>query len=778
MAINLQVAVRLQDLFSRPLTTIQSATRNATTALNNFNTTSNSVKGANLNEMTNSIGKMREAFYSLEEKKRQISIWDTSGIKKYNEEIARLKESIGKAKKAQGEINVAMRNGNAEKIRQSYNEFNEEVRKTENIVKKNTKGQNKFNNSIAKGNNEAQKGNIIFSGLGRKIIAFASTYASFKSISSTLDLSDTMTQTTARLDMMNDGKQSTSELQEKIFAAAQRSRGSYQASADAISKMGIMAGDAFNSNDELIGFVEQLNKQFTIAGTSQEGISAAMLQLTQAMGSGVLRGEELNSVFEQAPTIIQSIADYMKIPIGQIRNMAQEGKLSASVVKTALLSSADATNEKFNKMPMTFGQITTSIKNQALMSFQPILKRINEIGNSQSFQKFINSAINDIDILADMATIVFKSVLQIGERLASVGNTVKNNWSKIAPILIPIAVAIGAVTAAIGIYNLAMFAASTATTIATIAQNIFNTALWACPLTWIIIGIVAVIGIIYLAVVAFNKLSGSSVSATGIISGSVAAIGAFIFNMFLAVQDIVKGVLEFLYNGWIAFGNFFSNVFKDPIGSVIRLFGDFGDRVLGIIEKIAKAIDDVFGSNLSGAVSDLRGTLLEGSELLANTLGNGEYEEKIKKLNIDEMLDSAGLGIDRINYGDAFDWGAGIGEKIDSFFSGKDDKLKNITEISNMNNYLSGNDISNIGEVENVKNVKGTVDVTSEDLKYLRDIAEQESINQFTTKMVVPDVKITFTGDIRETADVEVLSEAVKENIINELTAGAEGVHV
>ena len=216
-------------------------------------------------------------------------------------------------------------------------------------INQSTEAQAKLNAQVTSGANSME-------GLKNKVMSLAAAYVSIQGIKQVIDLSDTLTQTTARLDMMNDGLQTTEELQQMIFQAAQRSRGEYQSTADAVSKMGIMAGDAFNSNQELVAFAEQLNKQFTIAGTSQEGISAAMLQLTQAMGSGVLRGEELNSVFEQAPTIIQTIADYLDVPIGQIRDMAADGQLTAEIVKNALLSAADETNAKFEEMPMTFGR--------------------------------------------------------------------------------------------------------------------------------------------------------------------------------------------------------------------------------------------------------------------------------------------------------------------------------------------------------------------------------------------------------------------------------------
>lgn len=185
-------------------------------------------------------------------------------------------------------------------------------------------------------------------------------------------LSDSMTQTTARLNMINDGLQTTEELQDKIFASAQRSRTEYLATADIVAKLGQKAGDAFSSNDETIAFAENLNKMFVIAGASQMEMESASLQLTQALGSGVLCGEELNAVFEAAPNVIQSIADYLDVPVGQIKNMASEGQITADIVKNALLGATDEINAQFESMPMTWGQVWTGICNELVYASQPI----------------------------------------------------------------------------------------------------------------------------------------------------------------------------------------------------------------------------------------------------------------------------------------------------------------------------------------------------------------------------------------------------------------------
>lgn len=232
-------------------------------------------------------------------------------------------------------------------------------------------------------------------------------------VSAIIKTSDAVAQTKSRLDLMNDGMQSTQELQNMIYESAKRSRGAYLDTADAVAKMGILAGDAFSSNDEIIAFMEQVNKQFTISGTSAEGTQAATLQLTQAMGAGVLRGEELNSVLEQAPTIVQTIAKHLGISTGQLREMASEGQITSEVVKEALLGAAEETNAKFESMPKTFGQIWTGFKNSAVMAFQTTLQKLNEIANSPAFDTLLSNAEGALMKIEPIATGALQAILDI-----------------------------------------------------------------------------------------------------------------------------------------------------------------------------------------------------------------------------------------------------------------------------------------------------------------------------------------------------------------------------
>ena len=545
---------------------------------------------ADLNTLQGKIEAIRAKVQQIENNPLNV------GSDSANAQLEQLRSQLHQMIGEQNELNAAVENLDVSSANSAYQRLSATVNNTEAYIRDNTNAQGEFTREVQESTNAT---NELMSTLKSAIAA----YATFQTAKKAIDISDTLTQTTARLNMMNDGLQTTEQLQRMIYAAAERSRGSYQATADAVSKMGIMAADAFNSNAELIAFSEQLNKQFTIAGTSAEGISAAMLQLTQAMGSGVLRGEELNSVFEQAPTIIQAIAKYLDVPIGQIRAMAQEGQLSASVVKNALLSAADETNAKFESMPKTFGQIWTSIQNQALMTFQPILQKLNQIANSKAFTQFVNGAMSALSVLANALTNVFNIAVQIGSFIAE-------HWSIIAPI-------VGAITAAVIAYNAALIANNIvqgisnaikaiaafqakahaaalmmeqgATFAATAAQYGLNAALYACPLTWIILLIIAIIALFYIVIAVINNICDTQISATGIIMGTLATIGAYLFNCIAYWWNIISAFIEFFVNVW-------KNpeyAFKAFVVNIVNAFLNF---CLAIVQGNGAAIGVIVGA--------------------------------------------------------------------------------------------------------------------------------------------------------------------------------------
>lgn len=726
---------------------------------------------ADMNNMQSRLQAIQQRIQAIENNPMNMGT-DTA-----NAELEQLRGQLDQAVQEQQALNRAVENMDVEAANQAYLRLSQTVGNTERYIRDNTDEQGHFNRAIEDGTEQANS-------LMGMIKGAVTAYASVQTIGKVLDLSDQLTSTTARLSMMNDDLQTTQDLQNMIFLSAERSRGAYQQTADAVSKLGLMAGDAFSSSEEIIAFTEQLNKQFTIAGTEAAGIDAAMLQLTQAMGSGVLRGEEYNSILEQAPNIIQAIADYLEVPKGKLKDMAAEGQITAEIVKNAMFAAANETNAKFESMPKTFSQIWTSFQNNALMAFQPVLQRLNELANSEAFQTFVNGAIEALAMVAGVAMEIFDLMIQIGSVIA-------DNWSWISPIVYGVAGALAvyygwlllvkgaeiAMAVATGISTLAkmlavpVYAALTGATMAdTAAQWGLNAALYACPIVWIIILIIALIALFYAAVAAVNHFAGTSVSATGLICGAFMFALAVIGNIFVALWNLVVDVFVLIYNLVAEVANFIGNVFTDPIGAVCRLFFGLADTVLGILQALASAIDAIFGSNLAGSVQGWRDSL---SGWVDDTFGKGD--EIMAKMNADDMK----LG--RFEYGKAWDAGYSFGEGIDESIANFDPASLFDTNIPSAGDYA---DLSNygaglagdVGDIAgNTGAIKDSMDITEEDLKYLRDIAEQEAINRFTTAEIT--IEQTNNNTVNGKMDLDGVVDGLTDAVNEAVDIIAEGVH-
>lgn len=636
--------------------------------------------------------------------------------------------------------------------------------------------QQRFNHSIRGGTSAAD-------GLRQKMKGIAATVGGMIGLKQAFGTSDQLTQTNARLNnaliKFDDGG-SIKELEAKVMASAQRSRAYYMDTAAAVAKLGTNARDAFTNMNEVIAFSELVNKSFVIGGAGAQEQSAAMLQLTQAMASGVLRGEELNSIFENAPGIIQSIAKYLDVPIGQIRTMASEGQITADIVKNAMFEAAGDIERNFSNIPKTWEQIWTGMKNKALSMFAPILTKINQIANSSKFETVSNGVIGALAAIASVATVVL-------DLLINGASWVVDNWSWLSPVIYGVAAALGVYYGAqlaantVGLISkgvhiamagakmiqLAATGALTAATAAETAQQYgLNAALYACPLVWIIILIIALVALFYAAVAAVNKFAGTSVSATGIICGAFMAALAFIGNIFIALWNVAAEVFVLIYNLVATVANFIGNVFNDPVGAVCRLFFDLADTVLGVLQALASAIDAIFGSNLAGAVQGWRDSL---GGWVDETFGKGT--EVMAKMSADD------LKLDRFEYGAAFDLGYNFGEGIDSKVS----DLFDGSAMDSMGAFDIGNTLDgiygNTGDTaENTVAMSDALDITEEDLSYLRDIAEREAINRFTTAEISVDMS-GMQNNISNGMDLDGVISGLTEGVNEAIDSMAEGVH-
>ena len=640
----------------------------------------------------------------------------------------------------------------------------------ENIRNANNE-QQKFNNSIRGGSNSAN-------GLLSIIKKVAIAAGGIAGINKVLNISDELASTKARLNLLVDDGGSVAELEQKIMASAQRSRSVYFDTASAVAKLGLNAGNAFNGDmDQVIAFMEQVNKQFVIGGATAHEQSNAMIQLTQAMAAGALRGEELNSILDGAPGIARAIEKYMGIAEGSIKTVAQEGKVTAEVVKNAMFAMADETNAKFDSMPKTWAQIWVGMKNQALSMFAPILTKINQIGNSTKFQKVTTGLINGLAAVANVAS----SALDI---LIAIASVFVDNWGIIQPLVLGIAAAMllyngylianNAITAisnaqkglaAVQAYKAAVANTTLAATekaeamakaSATAAQYGFNAALLACPLTWILLIIIAVIAAIYMIVAAINKLKGTSISATGIIAGAFAVLGAFLINTFIVPAQ----------NGFARFANFIGNVFNNPIAAVEVAFYDMCLTVLGYISKLAHAIENVINKipgvtvDITSGLDNFYAGIEKAQQKVKDESGWVEY---VKKMDFIDYSDAASAG---------YKFGQGIDDKISGMFDASGMDSMGAFDLSNTLDGIYGN----TGDTAaNTAATADALDIAEEDLAYLRDIAEREAINRFTTAEI--KVEQHNENHISKDADLDGIMDAWANDFAEKLEVSEEGVH-
>ena len=643
----------------------------------------------------------------------------------------------------------------------------------ENIRNANNEQQN-FNNSIRGGSKSAN-------GLLSIIKKVAIAAGGIAGINKALNISDELASTKARLNLLVDDGGSVEALEQKIMASAQRSRSVYFDTASAVAKLGLNAGNAFGGNmDQVIAFMEQVNKQFVIGGATAQEQSNAMIQLTQAMAAGALRGEELNSILDGAPGIARAIEKYMGIAEGSIKTVAQEGKVTAEVVKNAMFAMADETNAKFDSMPKTWAQIWAGMKNQALSMFAPILTKINQIANSSKFQQVTTALINGLAGVANIAS----SVLDI---LISIASVIVDNWSWIQPIIMGIVAAmliyngvmlvgniIMAVQAAVKAIHTAMTTAwSVATFTATAAQQGLNAALLACPITWIILLIIAVIAAIYAACAAVAKFTGIANSGFGVICGGIMVVIAFFKNLGLSVANIALGI-------WNALGACASNIgtaFHNVISNVQGWFYNLLSTALTVVAGICEALN-----KLPFVEFDYSGITNKASEYAAKSAeayGNvEEYKSVADAFNegmstFDTFQD--GWAADAFASGAA--WGDGVADKVSGMF---DFSALDSMGADSLDAFNLGNDLDSIygntGDIaNNTAATADALDIAEEDLAYLRDIAEREAINRFTTAEI--KVEQHNENHISKDADLDGIMDAWANDFAEKLEVSEEGVH-
>lgn len=770
----------------------QQEVQSANDMLNTLNTTqariSQTAQGMDIlpDAAVQDMNTMQQRLSAIQQRIQQIENNPVNvGADNANAELEQLRMQLNQAIQEQNSLNQAMQNMDVSAANDAYLRLSQTVGNTERYIRDNVDEQGRFNQEIASG---TQQANELTNTIKRAVAA----YVSIQSVGKALDISDELTQTTSRLDMMNDGIQTTAELVNMVYAAAQDARGSFSQMADVVARFGNNAKDAFSSSEEVVAFADLIQKQMTIAGASTQEAANAELQLSQALGSGVLRGDELNSIFEQAPNLIQNIADYLDVPIGKIREMAADGELSADVVKAAIFSAADDINSKFNEMPMTWGQMWQSMQNTALIAFQPVLQRLNDLANSEAFQTFVQNAVEAMATLANI-------VLNIFELVGTVGGFIADNWSVISPIIYGVIGALAVYAAYLGIVKGIEIASAAATAIhsvamsakigvmaaltgqtmaATAAQMGYNGALYACPVVWIIMLLIALIAIIFAVCNAIAKMTGIANSGFGVITGGVNVVIQFFKNLGLTVANIALGI----GNAIAALASNMMTAFHNAICNVQSWFYNLLSTACSVIENIAAALNKLpfVSFDYSGISSAADDYAAKASEAAGN---KEDYQSISDAFNegfttFDAFQD--GWASDAFNAGAA--WGDGIADKVSNF------SLSDVfgqTDIPNVGDYTSGfNDaIANsgigdgVGSIDdNTGKIKDSLDVTEEDLKYLRDIAEQEAINRFTTAEINVDMS-GMQNTVNSGDDIDGFMTKLTDSVNEAVDNMTEGVH-
>lgn len=578
------------------------------------------------------------------------------------------------------------------------------------------KAQKEYNQSMESGTGSADR-------LTTSVKRLVGGYIGMQSVKGLLQMSDTLISTTARLDMVNDGLQTTAQLNSMIFQSANRARGSYTEMSAMVSKLGLLAGDAFGSTQEIVAFAEQLNKQMAISGTSTMEGQAAMLQLTQAMASGVLRGEELNSILEQTPMIAQTIANYLGVNVGQMREMASEGAITADIVKNAMFAAAEETNAKFEEMPMTWGQVWTKFQNYATMGLRPVLLGLSWLANN-------------IEIIGPL-------VLGAGAAFAIFQIAAK--WTKIATV------ATTAYHGAVTLLSIGYGVLTGNTAAASAATMVFNSALLASPITWVLMGLALIVGALYAGVAAYNHFTGASVSATGIIAGVMSMLGAHVYN-----------TVAFMYNGFAIFANFIGNVFNNPVAAVKVLFYDMAQTVLGYLLNIANGIEGLV-NKIPGVTVDLT----SGVESWINNLGaksaavkeSSGWKEYFSPMEYKDYGSAFSSGYDKGSNFFSNIFGGGVGADLGNFSAGG-------ASLGDINDKLGG-----IGK--DVGSIKKSVDMSKEDIKLMVDMATQRYVNKINLTAQTPVITVNGANTGNTEADRKSLADALAIILQEQRAAGS-----
>lgn len=611
------------------------------------------------------------------------------------------------------------------KLNDQYSKTIDKVNKSTVLAEKSLLGaSNKVDMVNQKFDKMTSSSSSAASGIRRLVSAMGGLYG----VKKAMDISDEYTNTKARIDLVNDGLQTTAELQDNIFAAAQRSRGAYNTMAQSVAKLGMLAGDAFGSSQEIIDFTEMIQKSFKVGGASKTEQSSGMYQLTQAMASGKLQGDEFRSISENAPMISKALSKYLDVPIGKLKEMGSEGQLTSDIIKNAMFAMSDEINAQFDKIPRTWSDIGTSIQNHALKAFGAVIDESSNLINSSGFQAIVEGIKGGIDIIAQG----FLGLISI---ISWIGQAIVDNWGVIEPILLAVAMVL------IPFLIVKLWAMVTPVLVQAAA--------------WLLVHwpILLVIGVIAILISILQEFGVSTNEIVGAVTGSFAMFFAILYNGF-----------ALCYNTVATFAEFIVNVFRNPVYAVKKLFWELSmyitEAVRGAARQIEKLVNSIPGveinitSGLDRMIDDYKNKL---SALEASN-PNAYKIDRMKYKNLDEA------------YNSGYNWGSSAVDKISGI--GSNFNIPG-SDSMNLDNYMTNGALP----VTNGSGSSGKLDVSidSEDLKYLKDTAERDYLVKYSQNTLAPQLQVTF-GEVKETADVKQIKKVLEDMFREELAVVAEGV--
>lgn len=800
---------------------IQTQQRITNDALNMELLPSNAI--GDINALNTKISNLKRDFGTMTQQQSRIGRFNTAGLNQFSSNTENIRRQMARIESLQEEINRAVKNNDIAAVNRGYKELAGLVDNIEGDIKNNTTAQHSFHSALSSGVDKAK-------GMASSIKYYVGmAVAAMGGVKFTESVDD-YTNAYSRLGLLTDNTAEQRLLQAQIYQSAVNARGKFNDSVSNVAKLGLLAGDAFSSNTEIVQFENLMNKSFKVSGASTQERSSGMYQLTQAMAAGKLQGDEFRSIMENAPMLAQAIADYTGKTKGELKEMSSKGTITADIIKGALFSAADDINAKFNTMPKTFGDVGNELVSNMQYKSSIIKTQVNDMLNSDigisamgainsgidwgilRIQEFLNWIQRTKDIAGpNISAIIgdFKNLanaiagpngegqkfLSTIQRIAASPGT-RAGLQQIGGIVTTIAKGCNAAAGAVASLNQRFDGFLPTVITLTVAYKTFQitNSLLVSPIN-------SMLGLIDSSVQRYNNLTGAISGVTQATTLMNAALSA---TKWLGVASGIVTVLS-------AFGGLIAGVktYTETQKLSEQVLGGYDAETIKYAEN-----EGFYDTSTAQQILDTRKSYNSRADLALQEASN--YQDEIKRLNVEKtnFLNSYGTDLhnptdDFVKYGTTdkneilnilnaqiskveadrhakLEEAVSFGEEREAEINrlkARDkemrdtmERIKNeetdFTDYFGIDNIFGSDNEDKIQKVE----VVDTVDIASEDLRYLRDIAEQEAINQFTSKFVQPVVNVQF-GEVRETADVDAIAKKLTDGFVAELNTAGEFVH-